>query len=110
MSLFTLGSVKTTEVSKEPVAYHTVRSHIAKGQDFHLKSWESQMSHGVITETVKYYGTTLFITGVPPEYVPHNSVTRNLFANRLSEYGEKQGPTTWRASRAAALSAKTPLG
>jgi hypothetical protein len=31
----------TTEVSKEPGAYHTVRSHTTKGQDFHLKSWET---------------------------------------------------------------------
>jgi hypothetical protein len=53
---------------------------------------------------------TLFMTGVPTEYLPHISVTRKLLANRLNEYGEKQGPTTGRASRAAARGAKTPLG
>jgi len=53
---------------------------------------------------------TLFMTGVPTEYLPHNSVTRNLLANRLCEYGEKQGPATWRANRAATRGVKTPLG
>lgn len=53
---------------------------------------------------------TLFVTGVPTEYLLHNSVTCNLLANRLSEYEEKQGPTTERASRAAARRAKIPLG
>jgi len=39
------------------------------------------------------------MTVVPTVYLPHNSVTRNLLANRLSKYGEKQGPNTGQASR-----------
>jgi hypothetical protein len=106
VSLCTLGCVKSTEVSYEPAAYHTVRRHIAKGQDFHLWSWEPQISHSPEFAPNNYGNRqvlgqdTLFMTGVPTVYLPHNSVTRNLLENRLSEYGAKQGPTTGRTSRA----------
>ena len=113
VSLCTLGSVKTTEVSKEPAAYHTVGCHTAKGQGFHLWSWETQMSQRpefVWSHYDNRQQDNLFVTGVRTVYLPHNSVKRNLLANRLSEYGEQQGRTTGRPSRTTAWGAKTLLG
>jgi hypothetical protein len=86
---------------------HCTASH-RKRTRYSSKVRELQMSHSPEFAWSNYGNRqvlgqdTLFMTGVPTEYLPHNSVTRNLFSNRLSEYGEEQVPTTGRASRAVA--------